>query len=102
MVRLPDISTSTKDYLELKNVYKLENEKCKLVVRKIVEELFPGYVIDEELLGEYVNNIDALKIVKMRAYYEELKEPDVATACLEYLGDVKSLFVAMRTYAAFR
>ncbi len=82
-------------------MYKLENEKCKLNVKEIINELFPTSVIDEELIDEYVNNIDALKIVKMRAYFEELKEPDVAKTCLEYLGDVKGLFVAMRVYAVF-
>ncbi len=100
-MRLPDISTSTKDYLEIKELYKHEHERNKIVLLKIIGEIFPNYKVDEYLLGEYVNNIDGLKIVKMRPYFEELESPDVTGACMEYLGDAKSLFITLRTYKSF-
>ena len=72
IVRLPDISTSTKAYLQLKAIYKYEHEKHLQRLKEIIHGWWPNYVVDDELLSEYVNNIDALKIVNMRPYFEEL------------------------------
>jgi hypothetical protein len=52
-------------------------------------------------LGEYVNNIDALKIVLMTPYFEELENPDTAGSSINWLGDVKNLLVALRAFKLF-
>jgi hypothetical protein len=52
-------------------------------------------------LGEYVNNIDALKIVLMRPYFDELQNPDIVGSSINWLGDVKNLFMALRAFKLF-
>lgn len=53
-------------------MYREQHEKDKTELIGIIKEMLPEYHVDEGLLSEYVNNIDALQIVKMRPYYEEL------------------------------
>ena len=101
VVRLPDISTSTKDYLELKEIYKNEHKKHLQNLEDIIHGWYPDYLIDIDLLGEYVNNIDALKIVKMKPYFEELENPDTITSSINWLGDNKNLLVALRVFKLF-
>ena len=70
-------------------------------LQEIIHAWWPDYVIDTDLLSEYVNNIDALKIVMMKPYFEELENPDTIGSSINWLGDVKNLLLALRTFKMF-
>lgn len=67
---LPDMHTSTANYLRLKEVYKEQHSKD---LDKIVELM--GENVDRETISSYINNIQNLNIQEFTPYADELEKP---------------------------
>ena len=73
---LPDMHTSTANYIELKNVYKSEHHRCVKEICSMINEDFPAVKVDEGTISNYIDNLGNLEVVEMRAFSDEILNPE--------------------------
>lgn len=74
------MDTTTKRFIELKNIFKEKHaEDLKVLVDKIRQRFQEE--VNESQISDYINNLNNLEIIKMKPYFEELKKPDVNSFC---------------------
>ena len=88
---LPDMHTTTANYIALKEVYKKQHYQD---VQKLMGLIGEG--VDEATVSEYVNNMENLEMVEMTPYAKELESPD--TMMLNYLQAQKDILISLRAY----
>jgi amyloid beta precursor protein binding protein 1 len=74
---IPDMTASTKAYIDLQKVYKDRSEKDKSEMRSILEELTDKYggkvvpTVSDEELNTFCKNIYNLRLVRTRSFEQE-------------------------------
>ena len=57
---LPDMHTSTANYIELKNVYKEEHHRSVQEICKTIHEWFPNADLSPEQISSFIDNLGNL------------------------------------------
>ena len=97
--KLPDMHTSTKQYLELKQIYRHQHEIDIAELQAILKESIDSSLSSDEI-SDFIDSIDALKILEFGEYSKELEKVDNPNLQWE-APEWRHILLALRAYKLF-